>query len=75
MVSATGLASIALAHRGDARWTRLATISLALTMASGLQAVAFWTLRRDFDAMWWAPNAFLLLYPVPFLVSLSRSAR
>ncbi len=39
-----------------------------LTFCSGLMAVAFWTLRGDFDPAWWAPNLFfLLIYPLFFL--------
>ncbi len=74
-VSATGLASVALARREDARWRPLATISLALTSASGLQAIAFWAWRRDFELLWWGPNLFLLLYPLPYLARLVRAAR
>ena len=28
----------------------------SLTMASGLMAIAFWTLRGDFSLAWWIPN-------------------
>ncbi len=69
-VSSTGLASVALASRGDRRWRSLALLSLAFTSASGLQAIAFWTLRRDFDFTWWIPNVFLLVYPVPYAARL-----
>jgi hypothetical protein len=74
-VSATGLGSVALSRAGDARWRMLATVSLALTSASGLQAVAFWALRGDFDWAWWAPNVFLLVYPMPYLVRLTGEPR
>lgn len=73
-VSSTGLASVALARAGDARWKMLAVASLAFTTASGLQAIAFWALRRDFDWLWWAPNVFLVVYPLPFLMKLVREA-
>lgn len=75
LVSATRLSSLGLARRDDARWKMLALLSLALTCASGLQALAFWAIRRDFDVAWWLPNAFLLLYPLPFVVKLTRSSR
>ncbi|MEU1994923.1 DUF5360 family protein [Nocardia gamkensis] len=48
----------------------LMTISLTLTSVAGLQALAFWTLRGDFNPVWWAPNLFLLLFPLPALVTL-----
>lgn len=70
LVSATGLTSLWLHRRNDARAIALAIISLSLTSASGLQAIAFWTLRGDFDPMWWIPNLFLLLYPAFFLPGL-----
>ncbi|WP_159845206.1 DUF5360 family protein [Nocardia sp. CY41] len=64
--SATGLASLC---RGPGGRT-LMTISLTLTSVAGLQALAFWTLRGDFSPLWWAPNLFLLLFPLPALVTL-----
>jgi len=47
---------------------RLVSTSLTLTVASGLQAIAFWAFRGQFDATWWALNGFLLVYPIPYLV-------
>ncbi|MGE7941822.1 DUF5360 family protein [Lysinibacillus xylanilyticus] len=47
-----------------------ALLSLALTFCSGLQAIAFWTIKLDFDFMWWIPNLFLLLYPLYFIPKL-----
>jgi Family of unknown function (DUF5360) len=73
LISATGLTALGLARRGDGRATGLALVSLALTSTSGLMAVAFWTLRRDFDPAWWAPNLLLLLYPLAFLPRLLRA--
>jgi hypothetical protein len=67
LVSATGLGSVWCHSRERAVWAPLALISLTLTSCSGLQALAFWALRGDFDAAWWAPNLFLLLYPLVFL--------
>jgi hypothetical protein len=71
-ISATGLGALWLVKRGDGRGLPLALVSLTFTVCSGLLAVAFWTLRRDFDPGWWAPNLFLLLYPLPFLPRLLR---
>ncbi|MEV0294094.1 DUF5360 family protein [Nocardia sp. NPDC050710] len=68
--SLTGLASL----RRAPGWRTLMTISLALTSTAGLQAIAFWTLRGDFSVMWWVPNLFLLLFPIPALVALSCPA-
>lgn len=66
-VSATGLGSLYLWKKQDKRWHKLALMSLVLTFCSGLQAIAFWVIRGDFDLSWWIPNLFLLLYPIPFV--------
>ena len=71
-ISATGLGSLQLLRRGDPRWSRLASLSLVLTFCSGLQAIAFFALRRDFDVVWWLPNLFLMLYPLFYLPRLLR---
>jgi hypothetical protein len=67
LVSASGLGSLALERRGDPRWRGLALVSLVLTACSGLQALAFWSLRADFDLAWWVPNLYLLIYPFAFI--------
>lgn len=72
-VSATGLASLALAHERPHAAVRLAALSLVLTFCSGLQAISFWTARCDLDIGWWVPNLYLLLYPLPFLAIFVRS--
>lgn len=72
MVSLTGFLTLSTARRDPIAARSLALVSLTLTSASGLMAISFWTLRRDFDPAWWAPNAFLLLYPLPYLFALIR---
>jgi Family of unknown function (DUF5360) len=69
-ISATGLATLSLLRRQRSEWKSLAIVSLTLTFCSGLQAIAFWVLRDDFDWQWWLPNSFLLLYPLWFLPKL-----
>ena len=66
-ISATGLTSLWLWKKDNNNWKSLALISLVLTFCSGLQAIAFWTLRSDFDISWWIPNLFLLIYPLFFI--------
>jgi Family of unknown function (DUF5360) len=73
--SLSGLASVRLAKRGDARWRGLAIISLSLTFCAGLMAIAFWTLRRDFDLSWWLPNLALMIWPLFFLPGLIGERR
>ena len=48
----------------------LQAVSLALTHAAGLNAIAFWALRGEFDPAWWLPNLWLVLFPVAALVVL-----
>ncbi len=72
LISATGIASLALYARQRALWAPLALISLTFTFVSGLQAIAFWTIRGDFDLAWWAPNLFLMIYPLFFIPGLLR---
>jgi hypothetical protein len=72
-VSASGLGALLAARRQSARWPLLALLSLAFTSASGLNAVAFWALRGDFDITWWAPNLLLFLGPWPLMVALWQS--
>jgi hypothetical protein len=66
LISLSGLT--ALGSREPAVARALSGASLLLTSCSGLMAISFWLLRRDFAWGWWAPNLFLLIYPLPFLV-------
>ncbi|MBU7592546.1 hypothetical protein FVO58_08315 [Metabacillus halosaccharovorans] len=67
LISFTGLTSLYAYKKGNPNWIKLALISLVLTSCSGLQAIAFWTLRSDFDLSWWIPNLYLLIYPLFFI--------
>jgi hypothetical protein len=67
-ISITGLSALAMHARNNNSWKVLALISLAFAFCSGLQAIAFWALRKDFDPMWWGPNLFLMLYPLYFFL-------
>ncbi|MEF3303002.1 DUF5360 family protein [Paenibacillus sp. GYB003] len=71
-VSITGLLSMHVYKTNKAAGASLCIVSLALTSCSGLQAIAFWAIRGDFDWMWWAPNLFLLLYPLFYLPGMVR---
>ncbi len=72
-ISASGYLSLYRARRADPAWEQWAIVSLVLTFCSGLQAIAFWTLRSDFDVSWWTPNLYLLVYPLFFLPTLVRA--
>ncbi|GIP24262.1 DUF5360 family protein [Paenibacillus sp. J22TS3] len=71
-ISLTGLLSMYYLNRSvdQAASRMLAVISLSLTFCSGLQAVAFWGIRGDYDLLWWLPNLFLMVYPLVFLPGL-----
>jgi hypothetical protein len=66
-VSFTGLLSLYLWEKQNDSWEKLALISLILTFCSGLQAISFWIIRKDFDITWWLPNLFLVIYPLFFI--------
>jgi len=66
-ISATGLTSVYLWNKNNVAWQPIALISLVLTFCSGLQAIAFWVIRVDYDITWWVPNLFLMLYPLFFI--------
>lgn len=68
--SAFGLSGFLLWRTREKLASALVLISLALTASSGLNALSFWVFRGEFDALWWAANGFLLLWPLPYLVRL-----
>ncbi|CAH1207448.1 MULTISPECIES: DUF5360 family protein [Paenibacillus] len=72
LISFTGLTSIYVYQKRRQFGISLGIISLTLTFCSGLQAIAFWGLRHDFDVSWWIPNLFLMIYPLFFLPRLIR---
>lgn len=69
-ISLTGFLALYFLNRKSEKWKMLCLCSLILTFCSGLQAVAFWTLRNDFDLTWWVFNLYLLIYPLPFIYKL-----
>lgn len=73
MISITGICSLYLHRRNNMKWRGLALISLTLTLCSGLQAIAFWMIKSDYDLMWWLPNLYLMLYPLFFIPKLLQT--
>ena len=71
ILSVTGLISVRLASRNNTRWQHYALISLSLTVSAGLMAISFWAIRGEFDPVWWSFNLYLMLWPLPFLLSQS----
>jgi Family of unknown function (DUF5360) len=71
-VSITGYYSIYLNISNNPKWRVFALISLILTSISGLQAISYWVLAKDFDPIWWIPNLFLLIYPFFFMPKLIK---
>ena len=68
--SLLGLASVALAARGNARWRPTAMISLTLAFCAGLMAISFWALTGDYNPGWWLPNLLLMVLPCFWIVRL-----
>jgi hypothetical protein len=71
-ISVTGLLALRALRRGRASARVLLPVSLTLTSVSGGMALAYWAIAGDFDIAWWAPNAYLLIFPIPLLVHLAR---
>lgn len=69
-ISLTGFSSLYFYSKKSEKWKMICLCSLILTFCSGLQAIAFWGLRNDFDLAWWAFNLYLLIYPLPFVYKL-----
>ncbi len=71
-ISLTGLTSIYFSKKQKLS-EFLILISLVLTFCSGLQAISYWVIAKDFDLSWWIPNLYLLLYPIYFLVKIGKN--
>ncbi|UHA72207.1 DUF5360 family protein [Paenibacillus sp. 481] len=74
LISATGFYSLWLQRKQQELWKPWALISLVLTSCSGLQAIAYWSLRLEFDPFWWGLNLYLLIYPLIFIPWLVRKS-
>ena len=73
-ISFTGLYALWLSGRGQS-WQGWALVSLTLTFVAGLNALAFWAVRGEFEAQWWIPNLYLMLYPLWFIPRLLNSGK
>jgi hypothetical protein len=71
-ISGSGLFSLYLRGKKKEFWRFWALISLVMTSVSGLMAISYWAITRDFQLQWWLPNLFLLVYPLFFIFWLSR---
>ncbi|PHS23123.1 MAG: hypothetical protein COA84_11550 [Robiginitomaculum sp.] len=65
IASATGITAVSMATRNK-KWEKLALISLCLTFCAGFMAISFWVFQMSFDALWWASNLFLAIWPIWF---------
>jgi len=72
-LSLTGLRALHLEKVGHESWKAWAIVSLTLTVCAGLMAISYWVLVKDFDMMWWVPNVFLMVWPLPFLWKLAKA--
>ena len=64
LVSATGLYAAWLYRQNNKGWCFFLVMSLTLMFCAGLQAIAFWAIRGDFDLSWWGMNLLLMLVPL-----------
>ena len=72
LISFTGLSGLYLYKKRHKAWKVLSLLSLTLTFCSGLMAISFWALRKDFDLTWWGVNMYLMIYPLFFLKGLLK---
>jgi hypothetical protein len=70
LVSASATRAIHTRRRASFESEPWLLIALTCTSVSGLMAIAFWSLRREFDPGWWGFNLFLLLWPLPYLAKI-----
>ncbi len=71
--SLTGLWALHRERTNAGDWKIWAAVSLTLTFCAGIMAISYWTLTGDFDPSWWIPNLFLMLWPLPFLLRLTKA--
>ncbi len=72
LISFTGLTGLYLYKKRHKAWKVLSLLSLTLTFCSGLMAISFWAIRKDFDLTWWGVNMYLIIYPLFFLKGLVK---
>ncbi len=78
LASALGFAALSLARAGRPAWRMLALLSATLTFCAGFMALSFWSIRGDFEPAWWAPNLYLMVWPIialPALISPPQTCR
>lgn len=73
--SICGLMAIRRFKQDHPSWVMYAAVSLCLTFCAGLMAIAFWTIRLEFDPSWWIPNFLIMVWPLYFLPKLFRGVR
>ncbi len=72
LLSATGLWALRLERAAKSNWRIWAVISMTLTVCAGLMAISYWLIVGDFDAAWWVPNLFLMIWPIPFIIKFAQ---
>lgn len=70
----TGFAALPALRAGQRNAAMLMVVSLSLTATAGGMALAYWAVRGEFQPAWWLPNTYLLLFPLPLLMRLTRAA-
>ena len=75
LASVLGFIAIRQHRQGHATWPMVATASLALTFCAGIFAIAFWTLQGDYSFEWWAPNLYLIIWPLFAFYALLRPSK
>jgi hypothetical protein len=72
LLSLSGLLAVILFKRRHGAWYEASIASVTLTFAAGFMAISYWSLAQDFSWSWWIPNLGMVLWPLAYLVTLTR---
>ncbi len=64
LVSFSGLLAFRYWKKQNPVWQPIFIVSLSLMFCAGLQAIAFWWIRGDFEWSWWIMNFVLIVIPI-----------
>lgn len=70
LAAAAGFVGVYLMRQNNRHGRVVLTVGLTLTFCAGFMAITFWSYYGDFNAIWWASNALLMIVPAIVLIGL-----